>query len=72
MIYRLIPLHRLLFAVHDMDWIHVDRWLNETYLPPVDVELLPDGWYFVHDGRHRATAAYEKNYREVEARIITV
>lgn len=54
-----IPLDRLLFGSHDMDWKHVEKWMNDFFPPPILVEEISPGWWFVHDGRHRATAAYE-------------
>lgn len=64
-----VPLHRLLFATHDMTWEHVHRWQHRPR-PPLLVERLPDGWWFVHDGRHRATAAYEDDATHVLAEVV--
>jgi CxxC motif-containing protein (DUF1111 family) len=66
-----VPLGRLLFAVHDMSWVDVERWARTPQpWPLVLVEQLDTGHLFVHDGRHRATAAYELGHSSVACRPV--
>lgn len=55
-----------------MSWTHVDRWqtIPAAARPPIAVEQLPDGWLFVHDGRHRAEAAYDDGATLIEAQEV--
>lgn len=57
-----VPLDRLLYAVHDMSWQHVERWQRTAvdHRPPIHVEPLPEGWLFVHDGRHRCEVSLRR------------
>ena len=69
----LVTLENLQFGTHGMDWKHVDRWLNTlgSEWPPILVEPLMDDLFFVRDGRHRATAQYERGNHYLEGRIVT-
>lgn len=66
---RPIPLDRLVFGTHDMDWKYVVDWRGAWHLKPIKVEAEPDGRYYVCDGRHRATAAYEDGATHIWAHV---
>lgn len=67
-----LPVDRLLYASHDMAFVHIDRWraVPAERRPPIEVEELPGGWWFVHDGRHRAEARRRDGARTIPALII--
>lgn len=67
-----VPVNRLVWPCHDIDPAHVHPGpATVTSAGPIHVELLADGHWFIHDGRHRAIRAHLAGQATITARTLT-